>query len=139
MGGGELVVKDNASELAGAGMTGGELAVLGAVQGAVGAGMEGGTIFAKQGSAFDPVSARALPLDDASAGRLRALAGAVKVTALDPAQYVRVVAIAEGRAPAGAPSSPASAHVRVSGSGAGGGPRVTVSQSGDEPKGGSAP
>ncbi len=137
MSGGEVVVKDNAAEGLGAGMRGGELAVLGAAAGPVGAGMSGGAIFVRQGTAFDAACARAAPLDEPGAARLKALAAAVKVATLEPSQYIRLVALAGGSGPSAPPSPSAAAHVKVSGGAARGeGPRVTVSKDGAETQGG---
>jgi methylamine---glutamate N-methyltransferase subunit B len=126
MAGGEVVVKDDAGELAGAGMVGGELAVLGRAQGVLGVSMGGGAIFARAGSAFDPLACRTSPLDMKSALRFKALAAAVKVSDLDPLQFVRAVASAPARAPSAPPP--------VSPLESAGGPRVRVSVEGDAPR-----
>ncbi len=120
MAGGEVVVKGNAGELAGAGMSGGDLAVLGNTNGPVGAGMSGGSLFVRKSAAVDPSSAKAEALDSAGAERLKALAAAVKVTALDPAQFVRVTAAAPPL-PSG-PPAPQGPRVRVDTDAAGGAP-----------------
>ncbi len=99
MAGGEVVVKDNALDLAGAGMSGGELAVLGRAGGPLGVGMKGGSIFARAGSAVDASCCAAAPLDAEGAGRLKALAGAVKAGGLDPLEFVRVTPLLPPRAP----------------------------------------
>jgi glutamate synthase domain-containing protein 3 len=114
MAGGEVVIKGNAGELAGAGMTGGELVVLGAAAGPVGVAMSGGAIFARKGTVASAASARLEALDAEAAARLRALAAALKVTAVDPAQYVRIRALPRP-APADAPPAPAGPRVRVEG------------------------
>ncbi len=125
MAGGEVVVKDDALELAGAGMTGGELAVLGRARGTLGVGMGGGAIFARAGSPFDAAACRAAPLDAKAAERFKALAAAVKVSGLDPGQFVRAVANARIPPPAtqGAPATESA-----------GGPRVRVSVEGEPPR-----
>ena len=123
MGAGEVVVKGDAGELVGAGMVGGDLAVLGKPRGAVGLGMSGGSIFVPKDGLHFAASARAAPLDAAGAARLKALAAAVKVTALDPAAYVRVQAVPPPVAPGAAPV----------------GPRVRVSTTDDAGQGGTQP
>lgn len=120
MAGGEVVVKGNAGELAGAGMSGGDLAVLGNTNGAVGTGMSGGCLFVRKSAAVDTSWAMAEALDAAGAERLKALAAAVKVTALDPAQFVRVQATAP-LLPSG-PPAPQGPPVRVESHATGGAP-----------------
>jgi glutamate synthase domain-containing protein 3 len=118
MAGGEVVVKGNAGELAGAGMSGGDLAVLGTASGPVGTGMSGGSLFVRKGTVVDGSSARVEALDAAGADRLKALAAAVKVSVLDPAQFVRVRAAAP--APPPGPAPPQGPRVRVESDAAGG-------------------
>jgi len=140
MAGGELVVKDNAKEGAGAGMAGGELAVLGAALGTVGAGMSGGAIFARAGTTFDSACAHSSKLDPQGAARLKALAAAVKVAAIEPSEYVRIAALADAGPAPGGEGATAAAHVKVSGAGASPpSPRVTVSKGGADPPGGALP
>jgi hypothetical protein len=114
--GASLVVKGDAGEGAAAGMVGGEVALLGAARGLVGEGMVGGTLFVRRDASLDTSSVRAREIDAEGGGRLKALAGAVKVTAIDPKAYVMVVPIARQAAPPaaqGATGKPAPAGARV--------------------------
>lgn len=98
--GASLVVKGDAGEAAGSGMSGGEVALLGAVHGPVGEGMTGGVLYVRKGTAVDTAYVRTAALDGAAAGRLKALAAAVKVTAIDPGAFEQVLPL-EREAPGG--------------------------------------
>lgn len=115
--GASLVVKGNAGPGAGSGMSGGEVALLGTADGPVAEGMTGGVLFVRRETQVDGAFARVAELDAPAAARLKTLAAAVKVSAIDPKAFVQVLPLTRqakaGTGPADAPPAPGTAGARV--------------------------